>query len=55
MIADEQPDRPVVISVNIEGDADRAASVARSLGIDYPTLIDTGSRWGACTTSRTCR
>ncbi len=34
-------DRPVVISVNIEGDADRAASVARSLAIGYPTLLDT--------------
>ena len=30
----------MVISVNIEGDPDRAVSVARSLGIDYATLID---------------
>ena len=31
---------PVVISVNIEGDAERARSVARSLGISHATLLD---------------
>ena len=31
---------PVVISVNIEGDAERARSVARSLGIRHATLLD---------------
>ena len=36
----DETDRPVVISVNIEGDPDRAVSVARSLGIGYATLID---------------
>ena len=33
-------DGPVVISVNIEGDAERARSVARSLGISHATLLD---------------
>ncbi len=32
--------RPIVIGVNVEGDAGRAASVAESLGLDYPTLVD---------------
>jgi peroxiredoxin len=36
----DETDHPVVISVNIEGDPDRAVSVARSLGIDYATLVD---------------
>jgi len=31
---------PVVLGVNVEGDAGRAASVAASLGLDYPTLVD---------------
>ena len=31
---------PVVISVNIEGDAERARSIARSLGISHATLLD---------------
>ncbi len=39
--AGDPADRPVVLSVNIEGDPDRAASVARSLGIGYRTLLDT--------------
>jgi peroxiredoxin len=40
--AAQPEDRAVVISVNIEGDAERAGSVARSLGIDYATLLDSG-------------
>jgi peroxiredoxin len=31
---------PVVLSVNIEGDAARAASVAESLQLKFPTLVD---------------
>jgi peroxiredoxin len=31
---------PVVLGVNVEGDAARAASVAASLGLDFPTLVD---------------
>lgn len=31
---------PVVLGVNLEGDATRAAEVAASLGLDYPTLVD---------------
>jgi peroxiredoxin len=31
---------PVVLGVNVDGDAARAASVAASLGLDYPTLVD---------------
>jgi len=31
---------PVVLGVNVEGDAARAASIAASLGLDYPTLVD---------------
>jgi peroxiredoxin len=31
---------PVVLGVNVEGDAARAASVAASLGLGYPTLVD---------------
>jgi len=33
-------DAPVVLSVSLERDSARAASVARSLGIAYPTLLD---------------
>jgi peroxiredoxin len=32
---------PVVLGVNLEGDGVRAASVAQSLGLDFPTLLDT--------------
>ena len=32
---------PVVLGVNLEGDDARAASVAQSLGLDFPTLLDT--------------
>jgi peroxiredoxin len=42
----QETDRPVVISVNIEGDTDRVASVARSLGLDYATLLDTSQTVG---------
>ena len=31
---------PVVISVNIEGDTERARSITRSLGIDHAALLD---------------
>jgi peroxiredoxin len=31
---------PVVLGVNLEGDDARAASVAQSLGLDFPTLLD---------------
>ena len=31
---------PVIIGVNVEGDADRAGSVARSLGLAFPNLVD---------------
>jgi peroxiredoxin len=31
---------PVVLAVNVEGDAGRAASVAASLDLRYPTLVD---------------
>jgi len=37
---DHGTDAPVVISVNLERDAARAASVARAIGIAYPTLLD---------------
>lgn len=32
---------PVILGVNIEGDAGRAQAVARSLGIGFPMLVDT--------------
>jgi peroxiredoxin len=32
---------PVVIGVNVEGDTGRAASIAASLGLGFPTLVDT--------------
>jgi len=31
---------PVVLGVNVEGDAGRAAAVAAALDLDYPTLVD---------------
>jgi peroxiredoxin len=31
---------PVVLGVNVEGDVERAASVAAALELDYPTLVD---------------
>jgi peroxiredoxin len=31
----------VVLGVNVEGDAGRAASVVASLGLDFPSLVDT--------------
>jgi len=42
----ESSDRAMIISVNIEGDTERARSVARSLGLDYATLLDTGQTVG---------
>jgi peroxiredoxin len=39
--ADASAGGPVVLSINIDGDHARAASVARALGITYPTLFDT--------------
>jgi len=36
----------MIIAVNIEGDAERARSVAGSLGLGYPTLLDTGQTVG---------
>ena len=32
---------PVVLGVNLDGDDARAASVANSLGLEFPTLLDT--------------
>jgi peroxiredoxin len=32
---------PVILGVNIEGDAGRADSIARSLRVAFPTLVDT--------------
>jgi thiol-disulfide isomerase/thioredoxin len=39
--AGDPADRPILLSVNIEGDPVRAASVVRSLGVGYGTLLDT--------------
>ncbi|HEX9772119.1 MAG TPA: TlpA disulfide reductase family protein [Steroidobacteraceae bacterium] len=39
--AGEPAERPILLSVNIEGDPVRAASVVRSLGVGYDTLLDT--------------
>jgi peroxiredoxin len=33
-------DRPVVLGVSLDGDAGRASSVAQSLGLRFPTLVD---------------
>ncbi len=33
-------DRPVVLGVNLDGDAGRAASISQSLGLTFPTLLD---------------
>jgi peroxiredoxin len=33
---------PVVLGVNLEGDAARASAVSKSLGLRYPTLVDSG-------------
>jgi len=32
---------PVVLGVNVDGDAARASAIAKSLGLAYPTLVDT--------------
>jgi peroxiredoxin len=46
MNAGGSTDRAMLISVNIEGDAERARSVAGSLGLGYPTLLDTDQTVG---------
>jgi peroxiredoxin len=33
--------RPVVLGVSLDGDVGRASSVAQSLGLKFPTLVDT--------------
>ncbi len=33
-------DRPVVLGVSLDGNDGRAASIARSLGLEFPTLLD---------------
>jgi len=33
--------RPVVLGISLDGDAARASSIAQSLGLKYPTLVDT--------------
>jgi peroxiredoxin len=43
---DAAANQPVVLGVNIDGDANRAASVARSIGFNHPTLVDTHERIG---------
>jgi peroxiredoxin len=42
----EGGERPVVIGVNLDGDTDRAASLARSIGVRFHTLVDTEQRVG---------
>ncbi len=32
---------PIVLGVNVEGDAARAAAIAKSIGLTFPTLVDT--------------
>jgi len=34
-------DRATILGVNLDGDAGRAESIARSLGLTFPTLVDT--------------
>jgi peroxiredoxin len=34
-------DRATILGVNLDGDAGRADSIARSLGLTFPTLVDT--------------
>jgi peroxiredoxin len=43
---EEGGERPVVIGVNLDGETDRAASVARSIGVRFHTLVDTEQRVG---------
>ena len=33
-------DHATILGVNLDGDADRAGSIARSLGLTFPTLVD---------------
>jgi thiol-disulfide isomerase/thioredoxin len=44
--AGDPAERPILLSVNIEGDPVRAASVVRSLGVGYGTLLDTSQAVG---------
>lgn len=34
------PDGPVVLGVSLDGDGGKAASIAQSLSLDFPTLLD---------------
>lgn len=45
-LSSEGAERPVVIGVNLDGDAGRAAALARSIGIGFHTLVDTEQRVG---------
>ncbi len=37
---------PVVIGINLDGDAARASSLASTLGLKFPTLVDVGASVG---------
>ncbi len=39
--ASPEGDRAAILGVNLDGDARRADSIARSLGLTFPTLVDT--------------
>jgi peroxiredoxin len=39
-------DRATILGVNLDGDASRAESIARSLGLTFPTLVDAGQSVG---------
>jgi peroxiredoxin len=39
-LAARSPPHPTVLGVSLDADAGRAASVARSLGLGFPTLVD---------------
>jgi len=41
MPAESDSGRPVVLGVSLDGDVGRAASIAQSLGLKFPTLVDT--------------
>jgi peroxiredoxin len=40
MTAAQGEDRPVVLGVSLDGDAGRASSIAQSLGLKFPTMVD---------------
>jgi peroxiredoxin len=40
MAAVQGEDRPVVLGVSLDGDTSRAASIARSLGLKFPMMVD---------------